>query len=306
MNNGLICAQGHFFPYLDEFKIPCFFVEDMNATDYSNEDAVKIHDNAFEWVYKTFNSSEHELRSSLVNRLNLKKGQTILVTGAGSGHDLPYVMEALEYTGQIYAQDISKFMLIDGARRFSKLNKDEDLTINFSLSDATNLPFQDSSFDAVYHFGGINLFTSIKKGIDEMSRVVKTGGRVLFCDEGIAPWLKQTELGRMLIKNNQLLDFEPPLQFLPPTAYDVKLSWELSNSFYVIDFCVCDTDPKINIDVPHKGKRGGTIRKRYLGQLEGIDPKLRKILYEKAENLNMSRVDYLESILVRGLEVENE
>ena len=37
-----------------------------------------------------------------------------------------------------------------------------------------------------------------------MDRVTKPGGKVVFGDEGIAYWLKNTELGKSLITNNIL------------------------------------------------------------------------------------------------------
>jgi hypothetical protein len=37
---------------------------------------------------------------------------------------------------------------------------------------------------------------------------------------------------------------------------DVHLSWILGNCFYIIDFEVSDNGPIMDIDVPHKGRRG--------------------------------------------------
>jgi hypothetical protein len=75
----------------------------------------------------------------------------------------------------------------------------------------------------------------------------------------------------------------------------------LSNCFYVIEFSVSDRPPPINIDVPHVGTRGGSIRTRYFGQLEGVDPDLRDRIYAQAERLGISRVEYIELLLRGGL-----
>src|SRR3546814_5164791 len=74
----------------------------------------------------------------------------------------------------------------------------------FSVSDACHLPFEDRFFDAAFHFGGINLFEDVEGAIGEMNRVVKPGGRVVFGDEGIGPWLRDTEFGRIVVNNNPL------------------------------------------------------------------------------------------------------
>jgi len=301
-NDELHCPNGHFFPYIQGTKVPVFACEAENANDYSQEDAANIHDNSFRWVYQTFGTDESTLRKNLVSRLNLSQGQTILVTGAGSGNDLPFLAKNLQGKGTIYAQDISKQMLMAGIKQYNSNLSEFGVDVFFSASDATNLPFEDNFFDAAYHFGGLNLFPDIQKGIFEMNRVVKPGGQVLICDEGLAPWLRETELGKMLIKNNPLYAYEAPLSLIPENARSVKLSWELSHCFYVIEFIVSNAPLSINIDVPHMGKRGGTIRSRYLGQLEGVDPTLRDKVYAAAEKQGISRVEYLESLLRAGCE----
>ena len=71
--------------------------------------------------------------------------------------------------------------------------------VRFCVSDATALPFATAAFDAAYHFGGLNLFPDIRRGIAEMTRVVKPGGRVVFGDEGVAPWLVDSQFGKILV-----------------------------------------------------------------------------------------------------------
>lgn len=294
---GLICPAEHFFPYVENSKVPVFACQIEEANEYTVEDAAEIHDNALLWLFNTFGSNEQTLRKSLIARLRLSKGNTILLTGAGAGNDLPYLAESLEGGGAIYAQDIAKQMLMASVDRYGTPSATSEVKVHFSVSDATSLPFSDNVFDAAYHFGGINLFSDIRKGISEMDRVVKPGGRVLICDEGAAPWLKHTELGKMLVKNNPLYAFDVPLALLPETARDVNLSWEVGNCFYVLDYTVSDRPLDINIDVPHVGRRGGTIRTRYSGQLEGVDPALRDRVYAAAESLGLSRVEYIERLL---------
>lgn len=297
---GLHCPNGHFFPFASNSEVPVFACEAEDANEYALEDAARIHDNALRWVFETFGTDESTLRENLISRLRLEKGQTILVTGAGAGNDLPFLVRQLGGAGCIYAQDIAKQMLMAGVERHNQLSKDSGVEIFFSASDATNLPFDENTFDAAYHFGGLNLFPDIQQGISEMNRVVKPGGRIVISDEGLAPWVKSTERGKMLIRNNPLYIYDAPLEALPSTARSVNVSWELSNCFYVIDFVVADELPPIDIDVPHVGKRGGSIRSRYFGQLEGVDPALRDQVYAEAAKQGLSRVEYLEQLLRRG------
>lgn len=298
---GLVCPNGHVFAFAAGTDVPVFASEPEGSNEYSHKYAAEVHDNALRWVFSTFRSDEESLRERLIARIGLKLGARVLVTGAGAGNDLPYLARALSGEGEIYAQDLAKEMLLAGVSRYKTELTGLGVGLHFSVSDATNLPFADGFFDAAYHFGGINLFPDIAKGIDEMNRVVKAGGNIVIGDEGLAPWLVDTELGRMLVNNNALYACSAPLSALPQTVRGVKLTWELSNCFYVIEFQASQAPISIDIDVPHVGKRGGTIRSRYLGRIEGVSPDLRDRVYHEAERLGMSRVDFLELALRAAL-----
>jgi SAM-dependent methyltransferase len=294
---GLTCTNGHVFPYAPGTRVPVFSPEPDGGGEYALPNAVEVHDNALRWLFATFGTEEALLRERLAARLRLAKGQRLLVTGAGTGNDLPVLAKHLGGEGEMYAQDISRQMILAGEQRHREALERCGVPTHFSIGDAANLPFDDGTFDAAYHFGGINLYADIRRGIAEMARVVRIGGRVLFGDEGVAPWLRHTEFGRMLICNNPLYASDIPLGALPDCAQEVHLSWELSHCFYVIDFVVAAGPPPVDIDVPHAGVRGGTIRTRFYGGLEGVDPDLRDRAYAEAKRLGMSRVEYLEAAL---------
>ena len=298
---GLACPNGHVVPFIPGTTVPVFCKEPDDASEYASGGSAEKHDNALRWVLSTFHADEAGLRGGLVARLQLRKGGRVLITGAGTGNDLPYLAQALGGSGEIYAQDIAQQMLLAGVERHRAEVERTGIRLYFSVSDATSLPFADGEFDAAYHFGGINLFAAVRRGIAEMNRVVRAGGRVVIGDEGVAPWLRNSEIGRMLIRNNALYACEVPLGLLPETVRSPRVSWELCNTFYVIEFSVA-TDPlPIDIDVRHLGARGGSVRTRYFGQLEGVDPGLRDLIYAEAERRGLSRVEYVESILRRAL-----
>lgn len=300
--DGLSCPNGHLFAFVPDTNVPVFASEPEGANEYSKENAPEVHDNALRWVFNTFQTEEKGLRERLIARIGLKRGQRVLITGAGAGNDLPYLVSALSGNGEIYAQDIAKEMLLAGVSLYKNELAESGVELHFSVSDATNLPFADGFFDAAYHFGGINLFPNIAIGIAEMNRVVTSGGNIVIGDEGLAPWLVDTELGRMLVNNNALYACSAPMAALPATARAVKLSWELSNCFYVIEFQASTEPLPVNIDVPHLGMRGGTIRSRYFGRMEGVDPALRDRVYHEAASRGMSRVAFLESALRASLD----
>ena len=299
---GLKCSSAHLFKYADGTSVPVFASESNDVNEYTISNAAEIHDNALRWVFKTFSTSEEDLRENLLSRLQLKEGQKVLITGAGAGNDLPYLARKVGKSGTIFAQDYAGEMLLSAVKRSNELYGLADYNIEFSISDATNLPFDDDLFDAVFHFGGLNLFSDIAAGISEMDRVVKDGGRVVFGDEGLAPWLKNTDYGRMIVNNNPLLNFSVPLEHIPTTARSLNLSWDPSYCFYIIDYTAAKNPLPLDIDVPHVGTRGGSIRTRYFGQLEGVNPDLKKALYAAAKRKGIDRVSFLEELLRGGLE----
>lgn len=278
-------------------QIPIFESQKEGMNEFSITNAGKIHDNALKWLFKTHLIKEDNLRSYLIKKLNLKKKDKVLVTACGTGNDLEYITDCIGKDGTIYAQDFAKEMVFEAFSRIKKNPKTKNSNIEFSVCNALNLPFDNNVFDATFHFGGINLYSNIKEGIDEMDRVTKPGGKIVFGDEGIAYWLKKNDIAKALIANNKLYQLDPPINFLPSTAKDVNLSWVINNCFYVIEYTVGNKTWSANLDIPHVGKRGGSIRKRYYGQLEGVDPDLKNQLYSKAEKKNISRVELLERII---------
>ena len=305
---GLVSGDGTLYPWLPETRgrIPDFVQPTLGLMQkealaaYDSPSSVDVYRNFLDWLMQSFAQDEPEFRRDLVRRLRLREGQKVLVTGCGLGEDLPLIAAAIGGSGTLYAQDLSKSMVEEAQRRFPS---QAPVRPEFSVGDAMSLPFADGVFDAVFHFGGINLFGDMKAAILEMTRVTRVGGRVVFGDEGIGQWLRDTQYGQVAMTNIPLWKSEVPLAHLPFRADDVSCSWVLGGCFYVIEFQVSRAGPSMNIDVPHKGRRGGTARTRYFGQLEGVTPETRARVTEAAARAGMSVHDWLEQALstaVRG------
>jgi SAM-dependent methyltransferase len=250
--------------YYDKLNgIPVFTSQDLDVNEFSIRNAAEIHDNALKWLFDTHNVKEDDLRKNLIERLDLKEGDTVLMTATGAGNDIKYILDKIGKTGTLYAQDYAKEMLFAAYERIKNEVDISKYKVEFSVNDATDLPFNDNVFDATFHFGGINLYNNIKAGIDEMHRVTKPEGKIVFGDEGLASWLKNSDLGKALITNNKLYDLEPPLHLLPSSAKDVKLDWVINNCFYMIEY-IKGNEWSVDIDIKHIGSRGGSIRSRHL------------------------------------------
>jgi len=296
--DGLVDSDGLLYPFIttkSPNRIPNFIIDketsgNIQQSQYTADNSVVIYKNFLTWLYATFNEDPDNFRECLINKLNLKSGDNVLITGCGLGDDLYSILDRVGDTGSVYAQDISPEMVIGCLHEITRFNADSLPKINLSISDACSLPFFSNSFDAVFHFGGINLFNNTRSAILEMNRVAKPGAKIVFGDEGIAPWLKTKEYGLIAINNNHLWGSNPPLEHLPETAKDVELTYLLGNCFYLISFVKSNSLPYMNAEIVHKGLRGGSMKTRYFGRLEGIDPKLKykinSIALEKDKSLS--------------------
>lgn len=309
-SHGLVGEHDH-FDFLPSFDtpIPDFrespshsAANDTSSSMYDSKNARAIYRNFLSWMFRTFDVHEDEFRRNLIDRLHLTQDSTVLITGCGLGDDVVVVREMLGPGGRVFASDLSPEMV---AATLETLSTDELTTgpmISLSVSDACSLPFEDCFFDAAFHFGGINLFGDVEAAIVEMSRVTKDGGRVVFGDEGVAPWLSDTDYGKMVIANNPLWAAEAPIGLLPRAAINPSISWILGNCFYLIEFEKDSRGPFINPDIPHIGRRGGSMRKRYLGQIEGVSPSLKSRVLSAANENNVSVTDWLEKAISEALD----
>lgn len=302
--DGLLAAAGRRYPVLQLHgqSVPVFVgAAGEGEGMYDASHAPDVYRNFLNWMYATFDEDETRFRQSLVARLHLKKGHRVLITGCGLGDDVEPIVDAFGHEVEVYASDLSKSMVTGAVGRLAEQGVFERGSVRLSVADACALPFADGSFDAAFHFGGINLFDDPKRGIAEMARVVKEGGRVVFGDEGVAPWLKNTDYGRMVVANNPLWAADSLIGQLPFSAVNVNLSWVLGNCFYVIDFDRRVEGPRINPDVRHLGYKGGSMRTRFEGRIEGITPALKARLYEHAKAHGTSVHDLLEAAIERQL-----
>ena len=224
------------------------------------DDGAERYDDGLEWLFRSFHEDQDAVREKLVDLLELSSGATVLDLGGGTGSDSLHITRRLGSAGRLFLLDLSSGMLRIAR---SKLGKPQPI-VEYLLGNGTHLPFADRTFDAVFHFGGINEFAEIPRTFVEMTRVTRVGGKVVVGDESVAPWLRRKTFGRILSNANPLYKHRPPLGALPVEARDVGLRWILGNAFYVIDYRVGEGSPPLDLDLPIPGK-GDSLRSRYDG-----------------------------------------
>ena len=131
-----------------------------------------------------------------IDLLHLSPGERVLDLAGGTG-DLSVLMaKKVGQTGQVVLSDINPSMLEEGRRRLIDKGIVGNInypTIEFQLVDAQQIPFADSTFDAVTIGFGLRNVTDQLAALKEIRRVLRPGGRALILEfskpvvPGLAP-----------------------------------------------------------------------------------------------------------------------
>lgn len=111
-------------------------------------------------------------RRKAINYLDSFKPATILDIATGTAD---FAIEAGRIKDAVITGvDISEGMLEAGRKKISRLRLDH--RISLQTGDSENLPFPDNSFDSAIVAFGVRNFENLEQGLNEIYRVLKTGG----------------------------------------------------------------------------------------------------------------------------------
>ena len=156
-------------------------------------------------------------RRRSIDALALAPGDRVLIVGAGTGLDLDYVPEAVS----VVAVDITPAMLARLERRAASRPGPTEARV----MDARRLEFADGSFDAVIAHLVIAVMPNPDRGLQEIDRVLKPGGRVAIFDKFLRDGEAATPLRRLVnvIARPLFSDMNRRLEpLLPGTALGVE------------------------------------------------------------------------------------
>lgn len=117
-------------------------------------------------------------RKKAVNMLKEIQPKRILDLASGTGD---FAIESLRLQpNEIVGMDISEGMLEVGRQKMKKRGFDHIITMQ--LGDSENLPFEDNHFDALTVGFGVRNYENLEKGLAEMLRVVRPGGKLIILE----------------------------------------------------------------------------------------------------------------------------
>lgn len=115
-------------------------------------------------------------RKQVIAQLSEKEMGRMLDVATGTG-DLA-IAAALKYSNLIIdAVDIAISMLDVAKRKVDKRNLGDRIKLQYG--DAENLNFSGNAFDYVTSAFGVRNFENVQKGLNEMYRVTKSGGKIV-------------------------------------------------------------------------------------------------------------------------------
>lgn len=129
----------------------------------------------YDWAASGFNAA----RRQAFELLALQPGERLLMVGAGTGLDLPFVPPGVAIT----AVDLTPAMLVRLQAKARALGREVDAR----LMDAQELQFGDARFDAAVLHLILAVVPDPVRCLREAERVLKPGGRISVMDKFLPP-----------------------------------------------------------------------------------------------------------------------
>lgn len=147
-------------------------------------------------IYDVFVSYFNDKRQASINQIEFAGEEKVLIVGAGTGLDFPYLKKAQHIT----AIDITPAMV-----QVMKWKTRKATNIQVEVMDAQNLQFENKAFDVVILHLILAVVPDAEKTILEAARVLNDDGTILVFDKFLKPNQKVSLLRKIINGITQFL-----------------------------------------------------------------------------------------------------
>ncbi|RPI34483.1 MAG: class I SAM-dependent methyltransferase, partial [Chloroflexota bacterium] len=128
------------------------------------------------WYDLVSGSTEKKYREYGLRELNAREGEHVLEIGFGTGHCLLALARAVGSRGQVFGLDLSEGMAAISRQRLQKAGLVD--RVDLRVGDATCLPFDPGSLDAVFMSFTLELFDTpeLPVVLEQIQRALRPAG----------------------------------------------------------------------------------------------------------------------------------
>jgi len=190
-------------------------------------------------IVEVFNASSGAVarRKKILKALELTTGDRALDVGSGPGNQAFEMSPIVGDSGHIDGVDSA-----EGAIKIARQRCSELKNVNFQVGEATNLPFNNETFDVVMSSKVFEFLDDVAAAIAEMYRVLKPGGRVLIHD---------TDWGATLWYSRDPVRMARIMEIWDRHLADPHLPQTLNRKLAVAGFKNMCTDPFVQIETKY-------------------------------------------------------
>jgi phosphatidylethanolamine/phosphatidyl-N-methylethanolamine N-methyltransferase len=163
----------------------------LSVTVVENDFVEAVYDKLSIVYDLTFGPTLHPGRLQAIQRMNIQPGERVLEVGVGTGINLSLYPREATVTGI----DFTAAMLEKARERAARKGA---APVRLLQMDAADLKFADDSFDIVYAPYLISVVPDPVKVAQEMSRVCRPGGRIIFLNHFLSPNLLLSRIERLI------------------------------------------------------------------------------------------------------------
>ena len=163
----------------------------LSVAAVENDFVENVYDKLAKVYDLVFGPTLHPGRLQAIERMDIQAGERVLEVGVGTGINLSLYPREAAVTGI----DFSSSMLEKARERAAR---PEASPVRLLQMDAADLRFADNSFDIVYAPYLISVVPDPVKVAQEMRRVCRPGGRIIFLNHFLSPNLFLSRIERLI------------------------------------------------------------------------------------------------------------